>query len=129
MRTMRLSLLVLFTLVLGSVAHAEKPRLRNDARDAAASLGGVIAHAQVAYKDQCNADHLEHGGKLTNTKCLLINKAVYAQYSLFTALESYCGWFGPKDIVRASCAPNKAAEGDLKNAISNANRVTDEILK
>lgn len=96
--------------------------LENQARDAAAVLGGSLVAAQSKYEGSCQANPSQE-------ICRLINRGVSAQNALITTIETYCGWAvapAPAD-PNAKCIPVKSAEQALKAAIANAATLTTQI--
>lgn len=93
-----------------------------NARDTAATLGGLLTYGQGKYGDQCKADK-------TQAVCKSINQGIDAQNLLISATETYCGWsvLPPPDDKTATCVPVKSAETALKTAISNAGQITTEL--
>jgi hypothetical protein len=98
------------------------PAVQDNARDAAASLNGVITSAQAQNQASCIANG-------TQAVCTLINRGVAAQNALITAEETYCGWSttAPPPDPNAVCVPVKGAEAALNAAIANATELTTEI--
>jgi hypothetical protein len=96
--------------------------LESQARDTAAALSGSIVAAQTKYQSTCAANP---GQEI----CRAINRGVYGENALITAVETYCGWtptLAPPDPT-AKCVPIKSAEGALQTAIANAASLTLEI--
>ena len=113
----KLFLLPIFVLVLGLTGC---PKAEQNARDAAAALGGAIQAAQIQYQVTCKAEPL-------GSACVTINKAVAAQNALITATEAYCGWAPGTAIAQTSCTPVASAQAALTAAINNANLFVIEL--
>lgn len=108
-----LSVLSVITLTLVLTAC---PKVEQDARDAAAALGGAIKAAQTQHQTECTTTP-------TATACPIISKAIAAQNTLITSIEAYCGWTAgvqPSD-PNAKCVPVNTAKAGLQTAINNAN--------
>src|SRR6267378_3648506 len=77
--------------------------LEKNARDVAASLGGLLSSAQAQHQE-CVADP-------TPTVCQTIKRGVSGQNALVTSLEAYCGWSvaGEPPPVGTACTPVKSA--------------------
>lgn len=97
--------------------------IENQARDAAAALGGIITYAQTEYLASCQANP-------SQAVCQAVNRGVSAQNALTTAVETYCGWSTtapPPNPETTKCVPVKGADAALQSAIANANREVSEI--
>ena len=116
----RLLWLPLAILLCGFACPASQP-LEQNARDASASLGGVVSAAQAQHQE-CLSD-------ATSTTCQTIKRGVSGQNALVTAIETYCGWSTttPPPDTTATCVPVKSAASALQSAISNANQLTTEV--
>jgi hypothetical protein len=96
--------------------------LENQARDTAAALSGSIIAAQTKYQASCAANP---GQEI----CQMINRGVFGQNALISAVETYCGWsmtIAPPD-PNAKCVPVKSAQAALQAAIANAATLTIQI--
>lgn len=121
MKKMLLTML-LITLGAACLMIAGCTPIEQNARDAAAALGGSLAAAQAKYQATCTANPAQ-------TVCTTINRGVAGQNALVTAVETYCGWSttAPPADMTTKCVPVKSAEGALTSAIANANRLTLEV--
>lgn len=116
---MKKLLIPLLGLLLLTVACSP---VENNARDAAATLGGTLTYAQAKYGAECSNHSMA-------AVCSLVNQGVSAQNALVTATEAYCNWSttAPPPDQAAKCVPVKGTEAALNTAIANANRIVSEI--
>lgn len=116
MKRLALSLVLALTLMGCSTP------LENNARDAAAALGGTLTVAIAQNQTACTANP-------TASTCQLIARGVATQNALITAIETYCGWntTTPPTDMTAKCVPVKGAIPTLQSAIANANAMTLEV--
>ncbi len=115
----KLALLFAATLLL---AACPKAALEQNARDVAASLGGLLTSAQAQHQE-CVSDS-------SPAICQTIKRGISGQNALVTSLETYCGWSltdATPPPVGTACTPVAEAESALKSAIANANQLTTEI--
>lgn len=115
---MKKKLAVLLICILPLIACSP---LEQQARDAAAALGGAITAAQAQHQECKSAPQA-----LT---CVTINKAVDGQNALVTSIEAYCGWTAgvmPSD-PNAKCVAVKGAAPALQTAIANANEFITQL--
>lgn len=117
---MRIKTLWLLPLLAITLA-CPTPALEQNARDASASLGGLLTAAQAQHQE-CVADS-------TPVTCQTIKRGVSGQNALITSLETYCGWdvTGAPPPVGTQCTPVTSAESALQSAITNANQLTNEV--
>ena len=118
----KLALIPIMALLLCGFACPSNLNLAQNARDAAASLGGVLRTAQLKYEVQCAADS-------SASPCQAINRGIAGQNALITAVETYCGWSpsAPPPDLNANCVPVASSEAALKSAIGNANQLITEL--
>ena len=97
-----------------------------DARDAAAALGGSIKAAQAKYQASCSAPA---SVQVSPQVCELINRAVSGQNALITAAETYCGFSpaAPPADPFSQCVPVKNGKVGLVNATINAQQFVLEL--
>src|SRR5512146_1015555 len=110
------------SLVLALALVGRSTPLENNARDAAAALGGTLTVAIAQNQTACTANPAA-------SACQLIARGVATQNALITAIETYCGWsttVPPADMT-AKCVPVKGAIPTLQSAIANANAMTLEV--
>ncbi len=118
----KLLLLPVMALLLCGFACPSNPgALQQNARDAAAALGGELQTAQ-AQNQACIQDS-------TPIVCQTIKRGVSGQNVLITALETYCGWSVAAEPppVGTVCTPVTTAQTALTSAISNANQLVIEV--
>lgn len=98
-----------------------KSNLEGNARDAAATLGGLVTSAQAQHQE-CVTDS-------SPTVCQTIKRGISGQNALITSLETYCEWavVDAPPPTGTPCTPVSTAEGALQAAISNANQLTTEV--
>jgi hypothetical protein len=114
--------LIRILVAFGVLAMVECSPLETQARDTAAALSGSIIAAQTEYQASCSENPSQQ-------ICQVINRGIFGENALITAIETYCGWAvtpGPPDPT-AACVPVKSAQATLQAAIANASALTLQI--
>ena len=104
-------------MVLTACSQPEKK-----ARDAAATLNGLLTQAKDQNRASCQANP-------SQSVCQTINRGVDGQNALITAIQTYCGWSAstPPNDPNAKCVPVKGVEPILVSATNNVTQIISEL--